>query len=88
MRNLRLVLDECVFYELDDEIYYSKDDRKVTPKPNSDGIPTAYGYVATCKIVVPYAELLEALKEESFDPNPDDDGSKYGEFYDHECREE
>lgn len=67
MSNLDLVLDECVFYELDDEIYQTKNNQKITPTPNRDGVPMAYGFVATCKIVVPYADLLAALKAESFD---------------------
>lgn len=79
MSNLDLVLDECVFYELDDEIYQTKNNTKVSPTLSRDGVPTAYGVVATCKIAVPYADLLAALKAESFD---DDDGllEEYEEY--------
>jgi len=76
MSNLDLVLDECVFYHRDGEIYQTKNNMKVSPTPSREGVPMAYGFVATCKIVVPYADLLEALKAESFD---DEEMSLWGD---------
>lgn len=83
MSNLSLVLDECVFYLRDGEIYQTKNNMRVAPIPNRDGVPTAYGFVATCKIVVPYDELLEALKAESFDEDGED-GDEDGLFGEYE----
>lgn len=67
MSNLDLVLNEGVFYELDGDVYQTNGNRLVVPTPNRDGVVMAYGFVATCKIVVPYDDLLEALKAEQDD---------------------